>query len=75
MELKPIENSSNIAAAGYDAETQTLRVRFSNGSEYDYADVPEALGTGIFEAESAGKFFHGAIRSSFKGARVEKESD
>lgn len=69
MELQPI-SSSNIEAAGYDAESKTLRVRFSNGAEYDYADVPESLGTGIFEAESAGKFFHGAIRSSFKGVRV-----
>jgi len=67
MDMKPI-TSSNIAAAGY--ENGTLRIRFSSGAEYDYHDVPEELGLGIFEAESAGKYFHGAIRSTFQGVKV-----
>lgn len=75
MELRPISNSSNISAAGYNSDSQTLRIRFSNGTEYDYEGVAEELANGIFDAESPGKFFHGAIRSSFTGVRVETESD
>ena len=67
MEMKPI-TSSNIVAAGY--ENGTLRVEFSSGAKYDYKDVPEELGAGIFDAESAGKFFHGAIKSSYVGVKV-----
>ncbi len=70
MELRPIPNGSNISAAGYDAETQTLRVMFQTGAVYEFSDVPESLGNGIFDAESPGKFFAGAIRPSFKGVPV-----
>jgi hypothetical protein len=69
MEMQNVD-SSNILAAGY--KDGTLRVRFSSGAEYDYHNVPEELGLGIFEAESVGKYFHGAIRSSFIGVKVEQ---
>ena len=31
--------SSNVESIGYDGSTQTLRVRFLNGSTYDYKNV------------------------------------
>lgn len=35
--------SSNIGSIGYELETMTLEVEFSNGSVYQYYDVPEAV--------------------------------
>lgn len=48
--------SSNILAAGYDKDTKTLKITFSNGATYTYSGVPLAMYEGIFTADSAGKF-------------------
>lgn len=32
--------SDNVRAAGYDHDTQVLRVTFRSGGTYDYYDVP-----------------------------------
>ena len=37
--------SSNIASIGYDAGNETLEVEFTNGSIYQYFNVP----SGMFE--------------------------
>ncbi len=69
-EMRDVE-SSNIAAAGYDPDRQRLTVRFKSGDTYVYDGVPEQLGEDFFTAESVGKFFNGAIRSSFEGKKQE----
>jgi len=38
-----LKESSSIAAAEYDRNRRTLRVRFSPGGVYDYLDVPAAV--------------------------------
>lgn len=38
MELQPVK-SSNLAAVGYNEDCHLLRVRFLDGSVYDYPDV------------------------------------
>lgn len=35
--------SSNIASIGYDPSSLTLEVEFTDGSIYQYFDVPEAV--------------------------------
>ena len=37
--MPEIRGSSNIAAADYDEEQKTLRVRFGRGHEYSFHDV------------------------------------
>lgn len=48
--------SSNIKAVGYDRDSKTLQITFSNGSTYTYTDVPLAMYEGIFTADSAGRY-------------------
>ena len=72
-------NSSNLEAAGYDEATQTLTVKFRNGTSYRYANVlPElfAAFSALFSGEkgSAGKFFNQRIRS-LPCEKVEENDD
>ncbi|MCH8888321.1 MAG: KTSC domain-containing protein [SAR324 cluster bacterium] len=57
--------SSNLAAIGYDPETEVLRVRFKTGGEYDYADVPRETAKSFKTADSVGKFFFSEIKNEF----------
>jgi hypothetical protein len=61
---------SHIADVSYDAETQILSVTFSNGSKYDYCDVPEIVNTEFLAAESKGKYFNESVRKHFQGVKV-----
>ncbi len=42
MDMVPVV-SENVAFAGYDHATRTLRIRFRSGGTYDYVDVPVFL--------------------------------
>lgn len=67
--------SSNLSAAGYDEKTETLKVRFKNGTEYQYAGVPKWVYTGIFTAESPGKFVRTHLIKStrYKSTKLSKK--
>lgn len=67
--------SSNIVAIGY--KDGTLRVQFSNGTEYDYKGegVNAELFNSFMNAESAGKFFHQNIKGKLSGTKVEREEE
>ena len=54
--------SSNVDSIGYDDKTQTLYIRFLDGSLYEYHDVPEEMWTGLANAESKGSFLHWFIK-------------
>lgn len=55
-------SSSNLAAVGYDASTQTLRVRFLNNMIYDYSNVPSRLYDGLMSASSHGSYLDTYIK-------------
>lgn len=55
MEMMPVE-SSNIQAIGFDSGS--LRVRFRDGSEYDYADVTQGQHAAFLDAPSKGKWLN-----------------
>jgi KTSC domain-containing protein len=67
--MTPVE-SSNIAAVGYDAETQTLTVEFRNGSKHAYTSVPPETHHALMLADSKGKYFHTNIRNAFASTKV-----
>lgn len=71
MQMKPIEGSSNVAAAGFDPTTGTLRVQFQNGRAYDYADVPGDVYSEFLKADSKGSFVAKQIRGQFDAVPVE----
>ena len=67
--------SSNLAAIGYDPETEVLRVRFKTGGEYEYADVPRETAKSFKTADSVGKFFFSEIKNEFESKKVEVEPE
>ncbi len=62
--------SSNIAAIGYSADSETLEVEFLDGSVYQYFHVPKERHTGIMSAESHGKYLARYIKGVFKYEEV-----
>lgn len=69
MTMQPV-NSSNIAAIGYDPETQTLAIEFRSGGTYEYYDVPEQVFQGLRSAASHGQYFQNNIRGRYRYARL-----
>lgn len=72
IDMKPVV-SSHIAAIGYDGST--LRVRFTNGTEYAYADVPPEAFDGLLAAKSVGAHFAATIRGRFVHTKLEPEPE
>jgi len=56
-EMQPV-SSSNIAAIGYDAESQMVYVQFLNGSTYAYKGVPEHEFDNLRTAPSVGSYLN-----------------
>ena len=54
--------SSNIKAVGYDDETFTLEVAFTNGTTYRYLSVPRSIFDGLLQADSPGRYFNAEIK-------------
>lgn len=64
--------SSNISHIGY--EGTTLTVRFKNGTEWNYHDVPEDVHTALMGADSIGSYFSKKVRGAFRATRkIEEE--
>lgn len=62
--------STNIREVMYAPDTEELRIRFTNGSSYDYEKVPEKIYDGLLASQSAGKYFHENIKTKYKFRRV-----
>jgi hypothetical protein len=62
--------SSDLASVGYDPPVYTLRIKFQNGSEYNYFDVPSDVYARLMKAESKGRFFYHWIRPYYKYKRI-----
>jgi hypothetical protein len=72
MLMEPVQ-SSNISHVGYDAERRVLRIRFSNGGEYEYAGVPASEYEALRNAPSIGTHFSLHVRRQHKGVRLSSE--
>lgn len=57
--------STNLSNVDYDAEEQTLRIQFRDGSIYAYSSVPEAVFDALLAAPSKGRYFRSSIRNQF----------
>jgi hypothetical protein len=63
-------SSSNISTVGFDADTQTLEIEFTNGNIYQYFDVPVTVYEELMQAESKGKFLTTQIKGVYRYARL-----
>ncbi len=61
--LNPVK-SSNIAAAGYNAEGQRLVILFHNGRSYAYSPVSLDTYNELLTAESVGEYFFKNIKTN-----------
>lgn len=62
--------SSNISEVGYDENSRTLEVLFTNGNIYQYFDVPPQIYAELMQAGSAGQYLNANIKGNFRYARV-----
>lgn len=62
--------SSNVAAIGYDEQSQTLEVEFNSGSIYQYYNVPQHLYESLMQAPSKGQFINAYIKNAHAFSRV-----
>lgn len=62
--------SSNIASIGYDPESTTLEIEFTNGSIYQYFNVPTGLNDELMASSSKGQFLNTYIRNGYPYSRV-----
>lgn len=62
MDMQKV-SSSMFTELGHDAETEILRVTYSNGGTYDYEGVSANEYLALLNAESIGKHFAKHIRS------------
>jgi hypothetical protein len=61
MDRQPV-SSSNLASIGYEFATKTLEIEFTNGTIYQYADVPADVHARLMGAASHGKFFNANVK-------------
>ncbi|MBW2739381.1 MAG: KTSC domain-containing protein [Deltaproteobacteria bacterium] len=59
-------NSSAIIAVGYDPQTRRMKIKFSQGSTYDFCRVPEHIFQGLLRAGSKGTYYNDHIRDRYQ---------
>jgi len=69
MNRKPV-SSSNISEVGYDPDTQTLEVLFTNGNIYQYFDIPQTVYESLMSSGSVGQFLSKEIKGNYRYARL-----
>ena len=67
--MVPVE-STNLAAAGYDEETNELYILFRTGQKYKYTVVKRQVYLDLLDAPSVGKYFMANIRPVYAYQRV-----
>lgn len=62
--------STDISHARYDRDAGALRIRFRDGSVYEYRGVPERVYDVLLAAPSKGRYFHQSIKGRYEHARI-----
>jgi hypothetical protein len=69
--LSNFVDSSMITSIGYDPDNAILEIEFkSNGSRWQYYDVPQYVYDEMMCADSVGKYFHANIKGKYRESRV-----
>jgi len=63
-------DSSSLQSVGYSAQAGTMEIAFHNGSIYRYFGVPVHIYEALLGANSKGRYFITAIRTSFRFERL-----
>jgi hypothetical protein len=65
-------DSPEITSAGYDVETSVMEIAFTNGTVFQYLDVPAEIYEGLMRSATPGKFFAQSIKNKFKFFQIDK---
>lgn len=68
--IKPVTGSSFITGIGYDPDSETLTLQFSNGKSFEYSGVPEGVFQAMSDADSMGGFWHANIKDQYNSRRA-----
>ena len=63
--------SSAISSIGYDAETKTMEVQFTNGGLYSYHEVSPEQFAAFRNSDSIGRHFAANISGKFPHKKIE----
>lgn len=66
--------SDMITHVGFDPNTKTLVINFSNDKRYMYPSVADETYVQLLNAESIGAFFHKTIKPRISGVEMKDES-
>ena len=69
MKMQQVQ-SKNITQVGYDVDEHVLRIIFSNGNTYEYAEVPEQIYRMFLTSQSKGAFFRDQIKFRYAYTKV-----
>ena len=64
-------NSTNLRSVGYDPGPGTLEIEFTNGSVYQYLDIPATVHQGLVTASSHRDYFARQIRDRYPYRKIE----
>lgn len=62
--LHPVK-SSHLDAVGYDEKSKVLRIRFKDGSEWEYYNVLKQVHHRLVNAPSVGVYFNTHIKDNY----------
>ncbi|WP_396588633.1 KTSC domain-containing protein [Bermanella sp. R86510] len=62
--------SSNIESIGYDSDSETLEVEFSNGGLYQYFGVPAYVYDELMSASSHGGYLASNVKGIYSYSKV-----
>lgn len=57
--------SEHITSAGYDAATSVMEIEFTNGTIFQYSDVPQEVYDGLLASTAPDKYFVRYIKNKF----------
>ena len=61
------QRSSFIAETRYDHDTSMLQIEFTDGTTFQYDNVPRSTYTSFITSPSRGRAFHDLIKPRFTG--------
>ncbi len=73
MKRLPVDSSA-VCSVGYDPKSLVLEIEYTNGSIYDYYDVPPEIYQEFCEADSMGTFVNFRIKPNFQYREVYRRS-
>lgn len=68
MEMIKVK-SSNLNSIGYDEKTETLVIRFHNGT-YNYLGVPKQIFINLLNSSSKGKYHRDFIKDVYQFQKI-----